>query len=118
MEEELIKQIENSLKEICVFPGPKSEFEDFIGYKTSWVDLGGRIKGLAFYGKIPPECSLNPFFLYKPKFQKKIMDSGIVALVNSSPIDKNLYFGVPVKRKKSFFFGLINPARPQQKAQR
>lgn len=98
---ELENQIVKALREINVFPGTKSEYEDFIGYQTSWVDLGGRIKGLMF-----DEDASNPFHFYKPYFQKRIVDSGVVALVNSNftynraymNSANNFYFGTPVKK--------------------
>ena len=99
---ELERLIVDALSEICVFPGSKGEFEDFIGYQTAWVDLGGRIKGLLF-----DDNAHNPFHLYKPDFQKRIVDSGVVALVNSNftfnraayNSADTYYFGVPVKKE-------------------
>ena len=99
---ELEKQIIDALRKIYVFPGSKSEFEDFIGYQTSWVDWGGTIKGLIF-----DWSAENPFHIYTPEFQKEIVDSGVVALVNSnfsyhplaSSLGDKIYFGTPVKKK-------------------
>jgi len=100
---ELEEQIVNALKEIYVFPGTKSEFEDFIGYQTVWVDLGKRNLGILYN-----DSRDNPFSGYDFDFQKKIVDSGVVALVNANFNHSNSsfdsyarthYYGMPVKRK-------------------
>jgi len=94
MEEISRKELSDALKGIILWPGSKEEFEKFISYKTSWVDLGGRVKGLEYY-----ERCHNPFHHSKKEIQDKIFDEGVVALVNSSPIGEDIYFGIPVKKK-------------------
>lgn len=99
---ELENKVISALKEIYVFPGSKEEFEDFIGYQTEWVDLREKNKGLIWQ-----QSSENPFRSYNFELQKKIVDLGVVALVNAyygykyiyMGFEKHVYYGMPVRRK-------------------
>ncbi len=109
--EEEERQITEALRKIVVFPGDKKEFEDFIGYKTAWVDMGGQIKGLLVYAGVDYNDhegyeKYNPFVMYDIAFQRKILESGVVGLVDSNftntrnmSTGDDIYFGAPVKRK-------------------
>jgi hypothetical protein len=103
-QDELVTKVNNALRQIYLFPGNKSEFEDFIGYQTSWVDLGRRNLGLW----VDSEAWNNAFDHYDFDFQKKIVDSGVVALVNANLSRSGCtytsnkwtyYYGMPVKKK-------------------
>ena len=107
-EARLYNKIVSALKKIIVFPGSKDEFEEFIKYGTEWVDLGYTNKGLTW------SAEGNPFGMYSSEVQKKIVESGIVVLVNAqevlvksgySRVDghtlfENRYYGMPVKKKE------------------
>ncbi len=105
------------LKEIILFPGSKKEFEETYGYETEVVDLktiGGGLYFMLTNERL--EHYENPFNkLYENQLLNKIVDEGIVALINSVsfgndwPTDclndykliflKNVFYGIPVKRK-------------------
>jgi len=103
MNEKSRKELSNALKEIIVWPGSRKDFENFIGYKTSWVDLGRNIKGVVYHDE-----DYNPFYFSKVEVQKRIFNEGVVAIVNSSPIKDDVYFGIPVKKKEKFWSRFIN----------
>ena len=96
LEEELGIRFDETLEKIIVFPGTKSEFEEFMGFKTKFVDLGNPQKGLVYWGFY----SNNPFEAYTLLYQAEIIKSGTIALVNAQPFteDGHDYYGMPVKK--------------------
>jgi hypothetical protein len=99
----LEKMLAEHFRNVIIFPGSKSEFEDFIGFEASWVDLGKKNKGLFYDAQ-----SKNPFRQYGLGYQEKMFNSEIIALVDCSynynraaynPSDE-YYYGIPVKKKK------------------
>ena len=95
------QRIYEALKTIIFFPGSKKEFEDFVGYECFVIDTGKRDKGLR-----TDINSKNTFSDYDSDLRKKIVDNGLVGLINVVPI--SIYFrgddagcyGLPVGRKK------------------
>jgi len=107
------EKINSYLKGVVVFPGSKAEFEEFIGYKTGFVDTGFEIKGLMYdpgytykeksraYELFGNSQSDNPFWHYSEELQEKIVSDKVVALINATPrhLDEcKAYFGMPVRK--------------------
>jgi hypothetical protein len=114
-EQELLEQrISETLGNVMVFPGSKEEFEDFIGYKTTWINMVDRtIKGVIYEHHrdidmyAPDGKPNNPFSNYDFEFQKQLSDAGIVAIVDTNYSFNSahgwadrLYFGMPVAKKQ------------------
>ncbi len=112
MEKSIEEQLIEIGKNLIIFPGNKSEFEEMIGMQTNILDFSdSRNKGV-FYG--PSRCykHKNPFDYNSIKKQKKILEfGGIDAIINSRHVDLAgqtggiiggtriiAYYGLPVKR--------------------
>ncbi|MEK6857041.1 MAG: hypothetical protein AABX39_00450 [Nanoarchaeota archaeon] len=93
------QRIDYVLKQILVFPGSKKEFEEFVGYECAVIDTERRDLGITYYGN-------NPNYTLGDDLSKKLVDNGIVGIVNATPISIYRYgddggrYGLPVARKK------------------
>lgn len=103
MEKSIEEQLIEIGKNLIIFPGNKSEFEEMIGVQTNILDFSdSRNKGV-FY---------DPFEYNSIKKQKKILEfGGIDAIINARRVDLAgqtggviggrriiAYYGLPVKR--------------------
>lgn len=82
--EELEAKLAPILREIILFPGNKSEFEEFAGYETAFVDLNGNDKGLVYDVDYRRFQHPHPFHNHDVGLQQHMVNESVVALVNAS----------------------------------
>ncbi|MFB0543394.1 MAG: hypothetical protein ACETVR_01305 [Candidatus Bathyarchaeia archaeon] len=99
------KRLTAELRKIRVFFGSIEEFEETMGFKVSVVDLGSSVIGLT-YDKKEYEGGGNPFHRYSLEEQRKIVEGGVIALVNANYSRTETFYtpeeeyliGTPVKK--------------------
>jgi len=104
-EKELEIKVNSALKNVVVFSGNKAEFEEFVGHKTEFINLNRACKNLGYVPNYDRNLS-NPFEQFCAfETQKKLVDEGIVALINAVYITRDSLFfhqawyeGLPVKK--------------------
>lgn len=97
-----VKELAHALKEknIVLFPGTLEEYSTLIGYPCEIIPLDG--------AKQYVEGDVRDRLLrdYSQKFQEKMLEEGIEALIHYSIITgfghPERYIGVPIKKKISF----------------
>jgi len=94
-----------TFRNVLIFPGSKSEFEDYMGYETDWIKDDDLNKGL-YAG------DYNYFSgpAYSQKYVDRLTSEGIVAIVRAHPLNHpnkysgkgtiRIYYGLPVKKKE------------------
>ncbi|MEK6899706.1 MAG: hypothetical protein AABX05_01145, partial [Nanoarchaeota archaeon] len=99
------KNYDKFLSEIVITPESMEEYQRRVGYSVEMVDTGVQNKGLTLYrntahfvtGTITTSYLLNLEF---HQVKRRLVESGIEAIVKVQPIGNSGFYGLPVAKKK------------------